>query len=199
MRPPRIRTILELHAHLDAQFRIEVRKRLIEQEGAGIAHDRASHRDALPLAAGKLARITVKQRLKSERLGCLIDPARLFLRVESAGVESEHQVVANRHVRIQRVALEHHSYVAIGGIDVIDHFAVDRDLTGRYVFQAGDHAQQRGFAATRRADQDQKFAGDDFKIDAVDDLDRPKGLANRPQTYRNAHCWRAIVRSPIAF
>ena len=47
---------LDLRAHLHAKLRIEVRQRLVEQEHLRIANDRPAHRDALPLAAGKLAR-----------------------------------------------------------------------------------------------------------------------------------------------
>ena len=54
--------LLDLGAHLHAQLRVEVRQRLVEQEHLRIADDRAAHRDALPLAAGELARIAVEIR-----------------------------------------------------------------------------------------------------------------------------------------
>ena len=41
----------DLRAHLDAELRVEVRERLVHQEGLRLADDRAAHRDALPLAA----------------------------------------------------------------------------------------------------------------------------------------------------
>jgi hypothetical protein len=44
----------ERSAHPDAELRVEVRERLVHQERARLAHDRASHRDPLPLAAGQL-------------------------------------------------------------------------------------------------------------------------------------------------
>ena len=43
-------------AHRHAQLRVEVRERLVHQEGRRLADDRAAHRDALPLAAGELRR-----------------------------------------------------------------------------------------------------------------------------------------------
>src|SRR5882672_9554125 len=45
---------LDLGAHRDAQLRVEVGQRLVEQEHLRLAHDRAAHRDALALAAGEL-------------------------------------------------------------------------------------------------------------------------------------------------
>ncbi len=50
----------DLEAHLHAQRRVEVRQRLVEQEGLGLAHDGAADGDALALAAGELARLAVE-------------------------------------------------------------------------------------------------------------------------------------------
>ena len=41
----------DLDAHGNAQFRVEVGQRLVEQEHIGLAHDGAADRDALALAA----------------------------------------------------------------------------------------------------------------------------------------------------
>src|SRR5689334_8178168 len=51
----------ELDAGPRAQRRVEVRERLVEQEGARLLHDRASDGDALALPAGKLSRLAVEQ------------------------------------------------------------------------------------------------------------------------------------------
>ena len=52
---------LDLDAQLGAQLRVEIRERLVEQEHAGLAHQRAADRDALALAAGQLGRLAVEQ------------------------------------------------------------------------------------------------------------------------------------------
>ena len=54
---------LDLHAHLDAQLRIQIGQRLVEQEQQRITHQGAAHRHALTLPAGKLRRLAVEQRL----------------------------------------------------------------------------------------------------------------------------------------
>ena len=54
--PSRRCRFADLAAHLHAQLGVEVRERLVEQEHLRVAHDGAAHGDALPLAAGKLAR-----------------------------------------------------------------------------------------------------------------------------------------------
>ena len=66
----------ERGAHADAELRVEVRERLVEQERLRLANDRAAHRDALPLAAGELRRAALEQVDEPEQLGDLVDPAR---------------------------------------------------------------------------------------------------------------------------
>ena len=56
-----------------------------------------------------------------------------------------------RHVRVERVVLEHHRDVALGRLEVVDHAAADRDLAAGDLLQPRDHAQQRDLAAARRA------------------------------------------------
>ena len=51
----------ERRAHADAELRVEVRERLVEQERLRLADDRAAHRDALPLAARQLRRPPLEQ------------------------------------------------------------------------------------------------------------------------------------------
>ena len=47
----------DLDARRDAQRRVEIGQRFVEQENVGLAHDRAADRHALALAAGEIARI----------------------------------------------------------------------------------------------------------------------------------------------
>ena len=108
--------LLDLGAHLHAQLRVEVRQRLVEQEHLRVAHDRAPHRDALALAARELARIAVEVRREPEDVG---GASRRAAAMSSFAALREHQrerhVVAHRHVRIERVVLEHHRDVALLG------------------------------------------------------------------------------------
>ena len=58
--------LMDLGAHLHAQLRVEVRERLVHQEGLRLAHDRAAHRDALALAARERARLALEELLDLE-------------------------------------------------------------------------------------------------------------------------------------
>ena len=167
---------LDLAAHADAQLGVEIGQGLIEQEDLGIAHDGPAHGDALALAARKCrracaARYSVRFRTAAAALHALVDQ----LLVGSAHAQRKRHVFRHRHMRIERIALEHHGDVARLGRQVGDVAPVDGDGPGGHCLQPGEQAQQGRFAATRRPDQDQEFAVGDGKIDVVQHLDGAEG------------------------
>ena len=68
--------LLDLGPHLDAKLGVEVGERLVEEEEHRIAHERAAHGDALPLAAGKLARLAVEQPFDVKEVADALDRPR---------------------------------------------------------------------------------------------------------------------------
>jgi hypothetical protein len=120
----------DLDAGRDTQRGIEVGQRLVEQEDLGIAADGPADGDALALAA-------------RERLG---QPVEIVLELQDrrrprapAGrsissllcprnAQAEGHVVVDRHVRVERVGLEHHGDAALGRRHVVDHHAVDSSV-----------------------------------------------------------------------
>ena len=169
-------SLLDLDAHLHAQLGVEVRERLVEEEDPRLAHDGAADGDALALAAGKLAGLAVEQLVDLQDLGGLRDaPLDLGLR-RPQRLQAEGEVLAHRHVRVERVGLEHHREAALGRRDLVHRLAVDEDLAAGDLLEPGDHPQQRRLAAARRADEDDELAVLDVKVDAVDDLDRAEAL-----------------------
>jgi hypothetical protein len=89
-------------------------------------------------------------------------------------------------VREQRVGLEHHRDVAIGGRQVRDISAADQDRPRGRHFEPGDHAQRRGLAAARRAEQRDQLARLDEQRDVVDgrDLALAVDLGDVPELHR---------------
>ncbi len=148
----------DLEPHLHAQRRVEVGERLVEQERLRLAHDGAADRDALALAAGELARLAVEIVGQVERGRGLADLLVDHVLRRLRHLEREGDVVAHAHMRIERVGLEHHREAALRGPDVGRVLAVDQDLAGGDVLEAGDQAQQRGLAAAGGADEDDEFA-----------------------------------------
>src|SRR3546814_20884262 len=88
-------------------------QRLVEQEHLGVADDGPAHGDALALPAGELLRLAVQQLGDVEDAGGILDPLTdLFLRYPLQA-QAERPVLEHRHVRVQRVVLEHHGDVPV--------------------------------------------------------------------------------------
>ena len=130
---------LDLGAHVDAQLGVQVGQRLVEQEALRIAHDGAPQRDALALAARQRARLAVEQALDAQDAGGALHALVDVRARELAHLQRERHVLAHRHVRVQRVALEHHRDVAVLGRNVVDQLVADVDLAGGRLLKAGDH------------------------------------------------------------
>ena len=153
----------QLGARADAQDRIEIRERLVEQKRPGLAHDRAAQRHALPLAARELRRLAIEQRLDAER-GSRRSHARVDLRRGDApDPQAERQVLAHALVRVQRVALKHHREVAVLRRHVGHVAAVDEDVPGGRRLEPGNEPKHGALAAAGRPDQDEQLAVGDLE------------------------------------
>jgi hypothetical protein len=86
------------------------------------------------------------QQAKSPRH--VLDAPRDLVGSDVAPAQTEGQIVAHTHMRVERVRLEHHGDVAIFGRDLVHDPAVDRDLARSNRFKTGDHAQDGCFTAT---------------------------------------------------
>ena len=116
-----------LGAHLTRSFASRLDSGSSNRKTCGIAHDGAAHGDALALAAGKLARHAVEQRVESEDARGLAHPLRRSRLWATPRIsQREAHVLGDRHVRIERVGLEDHGDVALLRRHVVDHAAVDR-------------------------------------------------------------------------
>ena len=115
----------QLRPRGDAQQRIEVRERLVEQECPGLASDHAAERHPLALAAGQLGRLAIEQWLDPQHGGggahALVDA----LRRDAPYAQAERQVLPHALVGVQRVALKHHGEIAVLRRDVCQVAAVD--------------------------------------------------------------------------
>ena len=141
-----------------------------------MANDRAPHRHPLPLSARELARIALEQMREVQHAGGLVDLRGDLGRGFLAQLQAEAHVVANVEMRIQRVALEHHRDVALARLEVVDAAIADDDVARRDRLESGDHPQQRGLAAPRRADQHRELAVGDVEVDAAHDRDIAEAL-----------------------
>ena len=171
----------DLDAHLHAQLGVEVRQRLVEQERLGLAHDGAADGDALALPAGQLPRLAVHQLLQLQHACGFFDPLGHLGPRHAAHAQAEAEIFLDRHVRIERIGLEHHGDAAFARIEIGDVLAADEDLAGGRLLEAGNRAQQRRFPAAGRADEDDEFAIADIEVDIGDDLNGAEALVDAPQ------------------
>lgn len=85
-----------------------------------------------------------------------------------ADAEAEGDILFDGHVWPEGVGLEDHAGVACVGGGVGDVFVVEEDGAACGVDEAGDHAEECGFAAAGGTEEEEEFAGRDFEVDAVD-------------------------------
>src|SRR2546427_7753316 len=164
---------LDLAAHLMAQPGVEIRERLVQEKDVRPLHERARERDALLLATGELRGSAIEQCVDlDERGGPAHAPRALFLAHGTAKLEREADVLGDRHVRVQRVALEDHADPAFLWEEVIDTSVTEEDLSARRTVDAGDHEQGRGLPAAGRPEERDELARADLEIELVhpDDL-----------------------------
>ena len=190
--------IADLRPHRYAQFGVQVRQGLIKQEQFGFAHDGAADRHALALPAGQLGWLALQQLPQPQQRGRRADLG-LDLGPGCADVlQPERHVVVDRHVRVQRIRLEHHGAAALCGRHGIHVDLIDPDVTRTGRLQACYDAQQRGFAATRRPDEHHKLTVRDAQVDAVQDGGLVEGLDDAVQI-ECGHGAVLGVRSTLAY
>ena len=147
----------DLRPELAPQGRLEIGQRLVEQERLGCAHDRTPQRHALALPARQLGGTALQQFGKPEPLRRLAHAPEDLLAGHASHLQGEGDVLAHREVGVERVVLEHHRHVALGGGETGDVTLANVDLTlGRFV-EPGDAAQRRCLAAARRPEQHEEL------------------------------------------
>jgi hypothetical protein len=159
---------LELNLHLLAQILVERAQRLVEQEHVGVEHEAARQRHPLLLAAGQLARVAVGEPKQAHQLehalgACLDVGSR-----KAPHLERKHHVLRRRHVREQRVVLEHHTDIALVGPAQGKVTAVELDRAAGRIFEAGDHQERCGLAGAAGAQEGDELATLDVDRDVVD-------------------------------
>ena len=171
-------------AHADAQLRVKIGQRLIEKENLRLADQRPPQRDPLPLSARQGAGASVEQFPQLQRLRRLAHP-RVDLRpANPLHAQREAEVLSHRHVRVERVILEHHRHAAVTGRQAGDVPVLKQDPTAADGLEPRDHPQERALAAARGPDQNQEFSVLDFQRDRPYSLDLAKALLHIEESER---------------
>ena len=167
---------LDLGAHLNAQFGVEVGERLVEEKHLRVANDRAAHRNALALPARKLLWAAIQKLSDVENARGTLYPLFDLLSWKLFQSQAEGHVLKDRHMRVKRIILEHHRDVPVFRRHVVDQLVADVDLTRGGFLEPGDHAQGRALAAARWSDQHDELAIDYVEIDPLHGRGLVEGL-----------------------
>ncbi len=173
---------LEEELHLLAKLQVERAERPVEKQHLRLADERARKRDALLLAARELARLALAEAAELDELEHLLDPAPDLLLVDLLAAEAERDVLEDRQVREQRVALEDGVDVAAIGREAGDVAPRELDDAARRLLEAADHPQRRRLAAARRAEHREEAAALDLHRERVDGDDLVELLRDVLQT-----------------
>ena len=156
-----------LAPHSHALFRVQVAQRLVHQENADFPDQRPSDGDALPLAAGKRPGQPIQVVRQTQDFRGLLHPLLDHVLVHTLQRQAEGDVVKNRHLRIQRVALENHRHFPVPGALLVGPHPVDQEIAAGNVLQPGDHPQRRGLSAAGGPDKNDKLTLIDFQVEIV--------------------------------
>ena len=101
------------------------------------------------------------------RRGRLGDLALDLRRLRADHLQRKADVLRHRHVRVERVALEHHGDVALAGLEVGDVLAVHQHAAAADRLQPGQDAQVVVLPEPDGPEQHEELARLDGEIDAV--------------------------------
>jgi hypothetical protein len=183
--------LLELDLHAFAQLEIEGAERFVEQEQGGFQHQAAGDGDALALTTRELVGTLALSPGQADALEHGLD-LRLTLRSpDTASGEPVGDVLAHAHHREERQLLEHHVDGTAVGRDAAHAAAADLDVPAIGLDEARDHAQQRGLAAARGAEDGEETAALDAEGERVDCRMRAealqRGLGFQVEVQRSRH------------
>ncbi len=189
--------LLQLDLHVLAQLLVERPQRLVHQYQLGFEHQGPRQGHALLLPPRQLGRQPVGHAVQPHHRECARDLGGTGRGGHLAHGQRIGHVLAHRHVREQRVVLEHHAEIALVRRRPRDRPAIQQDLAGRRRFEAGQHHQGGRLAGARGAQQREELAAPDVEIElAHDELHAVVGLldAREPHQGNGGGARRCRVR-----
>jgi len=111
---------LNLPAHMQSELSVKIRKRLIQQQESGLSHQRPSHRHALPLPAGELARPSRQKLGNSQKLRRRLHLLLDFCCRLASYPQRKRDVLKDTQVRIKSIRLKDERHIALARLDFCD-------------------------------------------------------------------------------
>ena len=167
---------LQLALHLLAQLQVEGRKRLVEQQHAGLGRQRTGQRHALLLAARELGGPAAGKPLEPHHGQGLGNPDADLRRRPLAHLEPEGDILRDVQMGKQRIALEHRIDRPLLRREGGHILRADADAARRRRLEAGDEAKQGRLAAARGAQQGEELVVADRHADRLQRMNRGAAL-----------------------
>jgi hypothetical protein len=179
-------TAFQLELHLLPELHVERAERLVEKQRRRPVDERPRQRDSLLLTPGELTATATLQTLQRDDPQHLLHACAVLVAWDVLHLEPERDVVVDRHVREQRVLLEHHVDGPPARRDR-RHVAVQQaDPTFVRLLEARDHSQCRRLAATARPEEREELALADGERDVANGVGLAETLAHTFQGDRHA-------------
>ena len=140
--------------HLRAGLGVKRAEGFVHDEDARFVGQRTRDGHALFHTAGEFVGVRFGELIQAHEVEPLQRRGIRFPGGFAAGLQPEHHVALDREPREQRVTLKHHPAVGSRPLDLL---TVQEDLAAGGLVESGDDADQRRFAAARRADDAQKL------------------------------------------
>ena len=168
MTPEVVLERLQLELHLLAELQVEGAERLVEQQHLRLVDERAGERDPLLLAARELARLALLDAGEVDQLEDLPHAPVELRALEPLAPQPEGDVLEDRQVREERVALEDGVDVSLVRRQPGHRLLAEVDRAGVRLLEAADHPQRRRLAAARGPEQGEERPVLDLERDLVD-------------------------------
>src|SRR5260370_12058830 len=153
----RLLDLLQLDLHLLAKLELECAQRFLAPQHLSFVDHGPREGDALALAAGQLVRSPLAEPGEAHHLERSLDSLLACLPRDTLDSPPVADVLGDRHVREERVVLEH----GVGVPDVWrnggDVAAAELDPAGVRALETGEQPQQHRFARARRSEHAEKL------------------------------------------
>ena len=158
----------QLDLHVLAQLFVECAQRLVHQHQLGVEHQRTGQGHALLLAARHLRGIAAAHVAHLHHVQSAFDLGVQLGLGHFAHRQRVGNVLGHRHVRKQRVVLEHHAEIALVRRCAGDLAAIEHDVARGGRLEPGQHHQRGGLARARWPQQRQELAFADVQVQILD-------------------------------
>ena len=157
----------QFHLHLLADLLVQRRQGLVQQQHFRLQDQRPRQGHPLPLPARQGMRRAVPKAGQPDQRERLVHFPRLFVLAPWILAQTEANVLLDRQMREDRIALKHHIRRPVIRRHPGHALAVDQHLPARDILEPRHGAQQRGLAAAGRSQQREELTAIDRGGDAA--------------------------------